>query len=60
MLSAEAISEFKEIWRNEFGEDISDEFALSQAVSLLSLYDKIYRPLNRLWAPNSVDVGVGN
>ncbi len=47
MLSNQALQEFKELWKKERGEDISDEFAMEQAVNLLTIFDAIYRPINR-------------
>lgn len=45
MLSTQALQEFKEIWKHEFGEDISDDFAVAQAINLLTLIDVIYKPV---------------
>ena len=45
MLSTTALQEFKEIWRQEYGDDISDDFAVEQAISLLTLFDSIYQPI---------------
>ena len=36
-LPPEAIAEFKALWKKEFGEDISDEKAQSEARDLLTL-----------------------
>ncbi len=49
MLSEKALREFKRIWEEERGEIISDEFAMEQAVSLLTSLDVIYRPLKKAW-----------
>lgn len=49
MLSEKALQEFKNLWKEKFGEEISDDFALEQAVNLLTVFDKIYRPLKREW-----------
>lgn len=49
MPSAESITEFKQIYAEEFGEEISDEYALALAVKLLGLFDNIYRPVKRRW-----------
>lgn len=49
MISKEALEEFKQIWREEYGEVISDDFALKQATVLLSVMDKIYRPIKKDW-----------
>lgn len=44
-LSKEAINEFKAIYREEFGEEISDAEAQELGESLISLFKIIYRPL---------------
>lgn len=49
MISEKALKEFKSIWKEEKGENISDEFALEEATNLLTLYDKIYKPIKREW-----------
>jgi len=49
MLSKEALQEFKQIWFEKFGEEISDEFALEQAINLLTVISATYRPINKLW-----------
>ena len=45
MISEEALEEYKKIYKEEFGKDISDEDALGQATSLLTLMNAIYRPI---------------
>ncbi len=49
MISQQALKEFKEIWKEEYGNDISDEFALEKAVNLLTLMDAIYHPVKKEW-----------
>jgi len=49
MLSDEALIEFKQIWVEEIGTEISDEKAVELALNLLTLFDKIYRPLKKSW-----------
>ncbi len=49
MISQQALKEFKEIWKEEHGDDISDEFALEKAVNLLTLMDAIYHPVKKEW-----------
>jgi hypothetical protein len=49
MISKEALEEFKQIWREEKGEEISDEFAMEEATNLLTLYNAIYRPIKKEW-----------
>ncbi len=49
MISDKALKEFKEIWREEYGEEISDEKAVELGINLLTLFDKIYRPVKKSW-----------
>lgn len=49
MISETAIKEFKELYLAEFGEKISDEQAVELGTNLLSLFNKIYRPLKKSW-----------
>lgn len=49
MLSDEALKSFKEIYREEIGEDISDEKAMELGTSLLTLFHHIYRPVKKGW-----------
>jgi hypothetical protein len=49
MLSTQALQEFKEIWRLEFGEEISNDFAIEEAVNLLTMFNAIYRPIKEEW-----------
>ena len=39
----------KKIWKEEFGEDISDEKAAEQGINLLTMFDSIYRPIKKEW-----------
>lgn len=50
MISDIALKEFKEIWREEFQEEISDEQAMIEATQLLTLFDAIYKPIKKVWA----------
>lgn len=50
MLSATALEEFKKIYLEEFGEEISDEKAVELGINLLTIFDKIYRPVKKSWA----------
>jgi len=45
VVSKEALEEFKEIYRKEYGKDISDDEAMDLAVNLLGLFKCIYRSL---------------
>ena len=49
MLSDEALIEFKKIWLEEFGEEISDEKAAELGINLLTLFNHIYRPVPKSW-----------
>jgi len=49
MISAKALREFKKIWKEEFREEISNEFAIKEAVDLLTLFNVIYRPIKKEW-----------
>lgn len=50
MLSDKALKEFKKIWKEQFGEDISDEKAAKEGINLLTLLNAIYRPIKKEWA----------
>jgi hypothetical protein len=49
MISKESLEEFKEIWKKEFNEEISDQKALDEATRLLTLVQAVYRPLKKEW-----------
>lgn len=49
MLPDEAIDEFKEIYKKEFGEKLSDEEARRKAENLIKLFDAVYRPIKKTW-----------
>jgi hypothetical protein len=49
MISEIALQEFKRIWLEEFGEEISDEKATELGINLLTLFDAIYRPVPKSW-----------
>ena len=49
MLTDKALQEFKKIWKEEFGEDISDEKAAEEGINLLTMFDAIYRPIKKEW-----------
>ena len=49
MISDASLKEFKEIWREEIGTEISDEEAMVEATQLLTLFDAIYRPIKKEW-----------
>ena len=45
MFSNQEIQDFKELWQKEFGETISQEFAIEQATALISLMKNIWKPM---------------
>ncbi len=49
MISRQALKEFKKIWKEEYGSDISDDFAMEKAIDFLTLIDAIYRPVKKEW-----------
>lgn len=49
MISEQALREFKQIWKEEKGGEISDELAIEEAINLLTLYNAIYRPIKKEW-----------
>ena len=49
MLSDKSLQEFKKIWKEEFGENISDEKAAEEGINLLTMFDAIYRPIKKEW-----------
>lgn len=49
MISDTALQEFIALWREEFGEEISEEKAMEIAPKLLNLFDHIYRPIKKKW-----------
>ena len=55
MLSDKALQEFKEIWLEEIGEEISDERATELGINLLTLFQNIYRPVKKEWAERLVE-----
>ena len=47
MISDAALREFKEVWLHDYGFEIPDEVAIEEAVALLTMMDKVYRPLKQ-------------
>jgi len=45
MLTKEDLTEFKKIWKLEFGEEINDGVAEEQGQRLINLFKEIYRPM---------------
>ena len=49
MISKQALDDFKTKWKKEFGQDITDQYALEQATNLLTLMKAVYRPIKKEW-----------
>lgn len=49
MLSEQSIEKYREIYRKEFGEDISLEDAAEQAQRLLNLARVVCQPMPKAW-----------
>lgn len=47
VLSGKHISSFQNLYKEEFGEDISQEEAYTQAVKLIDLVRSIYKPVTQ-------------
>lgn len=50
MISKKALDEFKRIWREQFGEDISDAKATEEGINLLTMFNAICQPIKKFWA----------
>lgn len=49
MVSRKALDEFKKIWKEEFKENIPDDFAIEKAINLLTFFENTYRPIKKEW-----------
>jgi hypothetical protein len=49
MLSKQALEEYKEIHKQETHAILPDEVLLDEAISLLTLFDRVYRPIKKVW-----------
>ena len=49
LLPEGAIEEFKQIYQEEYGKDISDAEALELGINLLNAYDAVYRLVKKEW-----------
>ncbi len=47
MISQEALEEFKAIYKNQFGIELSDQDALEKATKLLTLMKAVYKPITK-------------
>jgi len=53
MISQKALEEFKAIWKEQFGEELSDDLVLDEALNLLNLFNIIYKPIIKDWLNES-------
>lgn len=49
MISETALNEFKKLYIEEFGEEISDAEATKLSINLLTIFDSVYRPAKKDW-----------
>lgn len=49
MLSKQAISDYKKIYKAEFGVELTDAEASEQSTKLLRIFRLIYKPISREW-----------
>ena len=47
MISREKLKEFKKIYKERFGEYLSDQVALEKAIKLLNLVKAVYQPMTK-------------
>ncbi len=49
MISKHAFEEYKQIHREEIGKAFSDDVLFDEATNLLTLFDRVYRPIKKAW-----------
>jgi len=49
MISKEALEEYKAIYKEQYGKDVSDAEALDQAANLLTMMNAVYWPIKKEW-----------
>jgi len=47
MISRKSLDEYKQIWKEQYNEEISDDEALESAIKLLTLIKAIYKPITQ-------------
>lgn len=55
MISDKALQEFKEIRKEEIGEEINDDVAVEEAINLLTAMNAVYRPIKKEWLKEFLD-----
>lgn len=53
MLSDVALQEFKQLYLEEYGQELSDAEALELGVNLLTFMNAIYKPVKKEWLPDN-------
>ena len=48
MTNEDLVKKYKAIYKKKTGEDLSDEEAFSQAISLVTLVNAVYKPIKNL------------
>lgn len=48
MLSTEQLQQFKCLYKNRFGEDLSQENALEHSTKLLTIVKLVYQPISKI------------
>jgi hypothetical protein len=48
-MTDQALADFKKLWKDEFGEDLTDAIALEEATAIVTLFSTIYRPIKKEW-----------
>jgi len=56
MISKKALEEFKKIYKEEFGEKITDREAVSLGTNLLTMFSAVHRPIKKEWLKESKKV----
>ena len=49
MLDKEDINSFKELWKAEYGEVLSDDVAVAEALNFLTMMNTVYRRMPQRW-----------
>ena len=47
MLSEQQITQFQQLWKKKFGEEIDRDFALEKATKLIEIIKLVYRPIKK-------------
>ena len=55
MLPQDAINEFKQIYQDEYGVELSDQEASERAYKFLRLFKMIYQPIPDKWLEEKAD-----